>query len=125
MIDLNKYKEFVDSVTSADSKSTKRMTDRFSRIDFEKDVNMARLLTGSIGLSGEIGEFNEHVKKLCFHDKEFDKDLEAKMKSELADIFWYWNQVCLAMSWDPNEVIEVNVKKLQARHPDGEFNANY
>ena len=67
-------------------------------------------------MSGELGEFNELIKKLLFHGKDFNEEYEERMKSELADIMWYWTQICLAMEWDPNEVIALNVEKLKSRH---------
>jgi len=122
MIDLNKYAKFVDDVTSVTSKNPTKFADRMDNYFTQNDINTARLATASIGLSGEVGEFNEHVKKFFFHDKE--PDLEA-MEKELGDVMWYWINACTALSLDPNEVIEKNVEKLKGRHPDGEFNPNY
>jgi hypothetical protein len=35
---------------------------------------------------------------------------------------WYWVNACRALYLDPNDVIEENVKKLEARYPGGKFN---
>ena len=43
------------------------------------------------------------------------------MKRELGDIIWYWLAACLAMGFDPNEIVEMNVDKLKKRYPGGEF----
>ena len=125
MIDRNKYKEFVDGVTSPASKSFEDTVQRLVDIQKMGIPHPSRLLTGSIGMSGELGEFNELIKKLLFHGKDFNEEYEERMKSELADIMWYWTQICLAMEWDPNEVIALNVEKLKSRHPNGEFNPVY
>ena len=122
MIDLNKYAKFVDDVTSKTSKNPQKFADRIDNYFTNEDINTARLATASIGLSGEIGEFNEHVKKFFFHEKE--PNLEA-MKSELGDIMWYWINACTALDLDPNDVIEYNVNKLKERHPNGDFNPHY
>lgn len=122
MIDLNKYANFVDEVTSKTSKDSLAFADRVEDIALNAEINTARLATASIGISGEVGEFNEHVKKLFFHGK--DLNVEA-MKSELGDIMWYWINACTALNLDPNEVISNNVNKLKARHPNGEFNPFY
>lgn len=122
MIDLNKYANFVDDVTSTTSKNVKEFERRVTNLDADADINVPRLLTASIGIAGEVGEFNEHVKKLFFHGK--DLNVEA-MKSELGDIMWYWINACTALNLDPNEVISNNVNKLKARHPNGEFNPFY
>jgi len=122
MIDLKKYKEFVDGVTSTTSKMPNIFSDRIKN---EKQFNYARLITAGIGLSGEIGEFNEHVKKLCFHEKPMNEEMAEKLKSELGDVMWYWMQACLALDLDPNDVIEGNFSKLKERHPNGNFNPYY
>ena len=53
MIDLNKYKEFVEAVTSAESNELAPLTQRLS--DLDSKVNVALLLTGAIGLASEGG----------------------------------------------------------------------
>ena len=47
-IDLNKYKEFVDAVTSEQSKSNDAFVDNWHELN--KEVDMPRLLTASCGL---------------------------------------------------------------------------
>ena len=59
MIDLKKYSNFVDAVTSTTSKNVKEFKRRVDHLDASQDVNVPRLLTASIGISGEVGEFNE------------------------------------------------------------------
>ena len=44
------------------------------------------------------------------------------MKRELGDIMWYVAQACMALNTDFDEIIEMNVDKLKARQPGGEFN---
>jgi len=124
-VDLNKYKEFVSAVTSAESNDTNAMTKRLNKIETETNVNMALLLTGAIGLSSEGGEFAEIVKKCVFQGKPLDQDTRFHIKRELGDILWYWINSIRAMGIDPNSVIEENVNKLKARYPDGEFDVYY
>ena len=122
MIDLKKYADIVDAVTSSTSKNIKEFDRRINHLDASQDVNVPRLLTASIGISGEVGEFNEHIKKAFFHGKDLDV---IAIEKELGDIIWYWINACTAMNFDPNEVISKNVEKLKARHPNGEFNPHY
>ena len=63
MIDLNKYKEFVDGVTSETSKSLNDTRDRLTELEDMGLPHPSRILTGAIGISGEVGEYNELVKK--------------------------------------------------------------
>tara|TARA_B000000609_G_C23937222_1_gene221769 strand:- start:50 stop:448 length:399 start_codon:yes stop_codon:yes gene_type:complete len=123
MIDLNKYKEFVEAVTSAESNELAPLTQRLS--DLDSKVNVALLLTGAIGLASEGGEFSEIVKKCVFQGKPMEDETIFHMKRELGDIMWYWISACRALGLDPNEVVEENVNKLKARYPGGEFDVHY
>jgi hypothetical protein len=40
-------------------------------------------------------------------------------------VIWYWINACNALDLDPNEVVQQNVEKLQARYPGGNFDAHY
>ena len=123
MIDLNKYKEFVEAVTSAESNELAPLTQRLS--DLDSKVNVALLLTGAIGLAREGGEVSEIVKKCVFQGKPMEDEAIFHMKRELGDIMWYWINSCRALGLDPNDVIAENVKKLEARYPGGSFDAFY
>jgi len=123
VIDLNKYKEFVKEVTSQESNNTRKLTDKLEELDHK--VNIALLMTGSIGLASEGGEFSEIVKKCVFQGKPLDADTIFHMKRELGDIMWYWVNACRALDLDPNDVVEENVNKLKARYPGGEFDVHY
>lgn len=134
-VDLNKYKEFVLAVTSETSKDLTTMMNRLDRLDgnYEAygpngemqhgpDVNIPLMLTSSMGLSSETGEFMEIVKKCMWQGKPLNDDNVFHMKRELGDIMWYWINACTALGLDPNDVVAENVEKLKARYPGGEFN---
>jgi NTP pyrophosphatase (non-canonical NTP hydrolase) len=123
--DLNKYKEFVKVVTSDASNNTSALTDTLNNLEAQSGVNMALLLTGSIGMASEGGEFSEIVKKCIFQGKPLDADTIFHAKRELGDIMWYWVNACRALDLDPNEVLAENVKKLEARYPGGSFDVHY
>ena len=120
-IDLNKYKEFVQKVTSMQSNETGGLIAQLEKLEKDSDVNMALLLTGSIGIASEGGEFAEIVKKCIFQGKPLDDETIFHAKRELGDIMWYWINSCRALDLDPNEVIAENVNKLKSRYPGGEF----
>ena len=124
-IDLNKYKQFVEQVTSLESNDTDYLTQRLIKQEQETIVNIALLLTGAIGLSSEGGEFAEIIKKCIFQGKPLDKDTRFHIKRELGDILWYWINSVRALGIDPNTVIEENVNKLKSRYPGGEFDPYY
>ena len=124
-IDLNKYKEFVNEVTSKESKNNEDFTQRWVTLVNQRDVEMPQLVTAAFGLSAEAGEFTEVVKKIMVQGKPLDADNIFHMQRELGDIMWYWMQGCMALNIDPNEVIQMNIDKLKARYPGGDFDAHY
>ena len=117
---LDNYKTFVDAVTSETSKNTDTFIARIQELS-AKGADVPRLLTAGIGLASEGGEFDEIVKKIMFHGKEYNEDNIFHMKRELGDILWYWINACIALKIDPNDVIVENVEKLKARYPGGVF----
>ena len=123
-IDLNKYKEFVEEVTSDASNDIHPMIERMYELE-GNGVNVATLLTGAIGIASEGGEFAEIVKKCIFQGKPMDDETIFHAKRELGDIIWYWINSCRALGLDPNEVIAENVRKLEKRYPGGSFDAYY
>lgn len=123
-IDLNKYQDFVQAVTSDASNNTATFVARVLELQ-EQNLNVSLLATAGIGLASEGGEFNEIVKKMLFQGKPFNEDNRFHMKRELGDIIWYWINACRALGYDPNEVIAENVTKLESRYPGGHFDAFY
>ena len=124
-IDLNKYQEFVQAVTSEESNSTKAMTDRIEQLSNDSDVNLSLLMTAAVGLAAETGEFAELPKKIIFQGKDLSEDAVFHMKRELGDVMWYWVNACRALNINPNDVILENINKLKSRYPGGEFDAFY
>ena len=123
-IDLNKYQDFVQEVTSQESNDSGEMSMAISRLE-ETGVNVSLLLTGAVGISAEGGEFMEIVKKCIFQGKPMDEDTQFHAMRELGDIMWYWVNACRALNVDPNEVIAENVRKLEKRYPGGSFDVHY
>ena len=117
---LEEYTDFVDKVTSEASKSSDKMKERIEYLNF-RDIEMSRLLTAGVGLSGEVGEFNEIIKKIMFQEKTFDDATHEHMKRELGDIMWYVAQACLALKLSLVDVINGNKDKLLKRFPQHRF----
>ena len=85
-IDLNKYQEFVDAVTSNESKNNNDFSTRWAELQNERTADMPRLLTACLGLSAEAGEFTEVIKKIVFQGKPLDEDNIWHMQRELGDV---------------------------------------
>jgi NTP pyrophosphatase (non-canonical NTP hydrolase) len=124
-IDLNKYQDFVQAVTSAESNFPDALIDRIDQLNVTTTINPALLLTAAMGLAAEGGEFVEIPKKIIFQGKPVNEENIFHMKRELGDIMWYWINACRALNLDPNDVIAENVRKLESRYPGGSFDAHY
>jgi len=116
---FNNYTRFVNTVTSTPSKDSDAFIYRLQELG--GDVAIQRLLTASIGISAESGEFMEIVKKMIFQGKPANDDNLEHLKIELGDIMWYVAQACMALDVDMNDVLDTNIKKLEKRYPDGHF----
>ena len=119
-IDFKKYEQFVDAVTSDSSKDFVALADRMGELD-RQGACIERLTTAGIGLAAESGEFLEIVKKMVFQGKPWNDDNREHLIIELGDVMWYVAQACMALDVDFEEVLEMNVKKLEKRYPTGTF----
>ena len=119
MSKINDYAKFVDSTTSDQSKNFLAFIGSTSELEAQDNINVPRVLTAAIGMLAESGEFTEILKKMVFQGKEFNEDNRFHMKRELGDILWYWIQGCIALGYTPDEVMDENIKKLEARYPNG------
>jgi NTP pyrophosphatase (non-canonical NTP hydrolase) len=120
-VDTKKYLEFVEGVTSDASLNWPVLAARLSELEITDECNVTQLLTAALGLSAESGEFTEVVKKIFLQGKPYNEENVFHMKRELGDICWYLAQACMALDTTFDEIIEMNVEKLKARYPGGEF----
>jgi|TARA_B100000945_G_scaffold147433_1_gene118098 NTP pyrophosphatase (non-canonical NTP hydrolase) len=123
-VDTNKYLDFVTEVTSLPSTDLAALLSRITELDIEQDADVPRLLTAALGLTAEAGEFTEVVKKIILQGKPYNEENVFHMKRELGDICWYLAQACMALDTTFDEIIEMNVDKLKARYPGGEFDVH-
>ena len=133
-VDLLRYQEFVQAVTSQPSNDLTTFMNRLDELDGNfndktdthgPDINVPLLLTAALGLAAETGEFCEIPKKMYFQGKPLNEENVFHMKRELGDVIWYWINACRALGLDPNDVIEENVNKLKSRYPGGEFDVHH
>ena len=123
-VDTEKYIEFVKGVTSDPSLDYAAFLTRTNSLELQEDCNVTQLLTAALGLTAESGEFTEVVKKIIFQGKPYSEENVFHMKRELGDICWYLAQACMALDTTFDEVIEMNVEKLQSRYPGGSFDVH-
>lgn len=123
-IDLTKYKEFVGELLSKESQDLDVFIERIKTLK-DRGVNAPMLLTASIGMAAEAGEFAELPKKIVFQGKEMDATTRFHMKRELGDILFYLTVAAMALDYDLDELFAENVTKLEARYPGGVFDVFY
>tara|TARA_B100002019_G_scaffold130825_1_gene112400 strand:- start:28 stop:435 length:408 start_codon:yes stop_codon:yes gene_type:complete len=123
-VDPKKYAQFVNGVTSNESKDHHAFAQRIVNLQSE-GFPTERLLTAAVGMSAEAGEFTEVVKKIIFQGKPVNEENLFHLKRELGDIMWYVMQACMGLETCLDEIIEMNVDKLKARYPGGEFDVHY
>ena len=124
-VDTNKYLDFVTEVTSLPSTDLAALLSRITNLDIEQDADVPRLLTAALGLTAESGEFTEVVKKIILQGKPYNEENVFHMKRELGDICWYIAQACMALDTTIDEIIEMNVEKLEKRYPGGSFDVHH
>tara|TARA_R110001606_G_scaffold8553_8_gene37700 strand:- start:9363 stop:9791 length:429 start_codon:yes stop_codon:yes gene_type:complete len=123
-VDTQRYLEFVDGVTSEQSKDHQAFVYRIQELEGQ-EFPTERLLTAAVGMSAEAGEFTEIVKKIVFQGKPVNEENLFHMKRELGDIMWYVAQACMGLDTTIDEIIEMNVEKLEKRYPGGSFDVHY
>ena len=79
------------------------------------------ILNASLGLSGEVGEVNDIIKKYMYHGHKLDDDTKEKIILELGDVCWYVALMAWAIDRTKFEdVLNKNIAKLEKRY-HGEF----
>lgn len=78
----------------------------------EKDA----MVNASMGLSGEVGEYVDMLKKHLFHGHDLDA---LKCKKELGDIMFYAAWAAKIHGFDLEDVMQTVINKLRVRYPNG------
>jgi NTP pyrophosphatase (non-canonical NTP hydrolase) len=107
----NEYQKL--AMRTNDGKATERLNDK---LEAEQRYDFGGIIDAALGLSGEVGELNDLLKKWVFHKKPFHID---HAKKELGDIMWYVAMMCQSMGWELDDILQTNIDKLKARYPDG------
>ena len=82
-----------------------------------------RLGLCGLGLSGEIGEVTDLLKKFLYHRNGLPLAVD-QIKDELGDMLWYFFILLDTLGISFEEVMMANAQKLEERHPNG-FNPHY
>ncbi len=74
------------------------------------------IIASSLGLAGEVGEIADLVKKYTFHNHKLAVE---EVMEELGDLFFYMTLMMNTLETTLDEIIEMNVQKLNERYPEG------
>ena len=110
----NQYQEL--AMRTNDGMCTQRLR---KMADFEMGygyTDFAGIVNACFGLSGEVGEINDMVKKWVFHGHKMDKE---ELEKEIGDVMWYVALICTSLHIDLEEVMGKNIDKLKKRYPEG------
>ena len=79
------------------------------------DNTIDMLSHGVFGLASEAGEVAGLLQKVYqYHPFE-----QEHMKKELGDCLWMIAEICTALDFSLDDVMQVNIEKLKARYPTG------
>lgn len=109
----NEYQKL--AMRTNDGRATERLEEKIIKVN-KSEPDYGGIINSSLGLSGEVGELNDTIKKWIFHEKPLDEDELCK---ELGDILWYIAMFCESMNWNMEEVMQQNIDKLKKRYPEG------
>ncbi len=93
----------------------------YSKLALRTANGKDELLHAVMGLADEAGELIGPMKKQIFYGKPIDRQ---NFLEEAGDMAWFLNLLIhsLGSTWD--EVLNMNIAKLEKRYPDLRFNAD-
>lgn len=74
-----------------------------------------------LGLQTESAELSDVFKKNIAYAKPVDW---VNVKEEVGDMMWYIANLCNINGWNLEDIMETNIKKLEARYPEKFTNEN-
>ena len=79
------------------------------------DKRSIRLNHAAMGMVTESAEFVDALKKMFFYGKQVDT---TNLVEELGDLCWYIAIACDELGVSLEQVMDINIRKLQKRFPD-------
>ncbi len=81
--------------------------------DDQRELKIAAM---ALGLAGEAGEVADLLKKVLWHEHDYDA---MKLAKELGDVLWYLAAVATLHGIRLDDVATLNLNKLAKRYPEG------
>jgi len=99
--------------------------------EYQKEAIKTAFFTGdglvycTLGLSGEAGEFSEHIKKMLRDDKGvLTHDKRKSLIGELGDVLWYLSALAKELDTDLESIAQYNLEKIKGRKERGTQSGN-
>ena len=78
-------------------------------------VRLANLIHAEMGITTEVGELCDQVKRYIFYQQEFDV---TNLEEEIGDIMWYVAILLRDFDLDFGDILDRNIRKLRKRFPN-------
>ncbi len=83
------------------------------------------LVYTALGLSGEVGETCNQIKKILRDNNGLLTDeRKKKLFDELSDIGWYWSQLCTELGFNLVDIATYNLEKLDKRYKENKIHGD-
>lgn len=118
----DKYQALAMAMRTNDKKSTDRLEKKIddlkigNRGEDTPRIELGGVINAALGLSGEVGELNDMLKKWIFHEKQLDAE---HLKREISDVCWCLALMCDSFEFNLDEIMQINIDKLKVRYPEG------
>lgn len=87
--------------------------------NFTEQTLREKLGLAGLGIAGEGGEVADIIKKVLYHGVPLSDEIRDKMIKEMGDVHWYLEYLSAVLGVTTEQVLNANVLKLRARHPNG------
>jgi Predicted pyrophosphatase len=121
VIYMTKEEQVIETIRKGPGMSPneyQKLAMRTCSIPYEQKQDM--LMHAVLGLASEAGEVAGFFQKKYQGHKVDPEHLEK----ELGDCLWMIAEACTALDWNMEDVMRLNIEKLQARYPNG-FDAEH
>jgi NTP pyrophosphatase (non-canonical NTP hydrolase) len=111
-MEMDKYTAMVQ-----DTALYREMSEKFvAEAPPEKLVKLFRIFYTITGLSGEVGEIQNKIKKIIRDGNgEVTDEMVKDFKSEMGDVFWYFEAFIQEFGLTLNDVAQANYDKITDR----------
>ncbi len=84
-----------------------------------------QIIYPTIGLSGEVGEVSEKVKKVIRdHGGFFSPRYNEEIALEIGDVLWYLSALATDLGYSLDDIAKMNIEKLKSRKERNKIKGN-